>query len=98
MILGKKPEPRTLEEWLRAATDDLLPTDRERVSLEIQCHYTDAVERHIAQGAPMESAKKNALAELGPASDAANRFNTYYFTQSQQKRLNGIVRNVRDPW
>src|SRR5580704_16871595 len=97
MILGK-PEIRTFDDWLGFATKELMPTDRERVRLEIQAHYTDAVERHVTEGASMESAQKKALAELGSAVGAATRLCTYYFTQRQQKRLNAVVRNARDPW
>jgi hypothetical protein len=83
MILGLEPPVTTLNQWLEIATYDLVAPARERIRVEIEAHYAEAVANHLAQqDVSKAEAEMAALAELGPASAAAKRFSKQYLSES----------------
>jgi hypothetical protein len=57
--------------WLEIATHDLPPEACELVWMEIEGHYLDALDDHLAQGKSLDAAHRAAMAALGDADEAA---------------------------
>jgi hypothetical protein len=72
--------PRTLPEWRGRATRFLIPSAKTRIGAEIEAHYTEAVQFHLANGFTEAEAQAAALAELGSAPAANRRFRQKYLT------------------
>lgn len=99
MILGFPPPPvQTLPEWLEIATRELTDASKERIGLEIEAHYAEAVEAHLENGSSESEAQKAALAELGNAHVAGKRFRKQYLTQEDIDRLKKWNYGVRSIW
>jgi hypothetical protein len=88
MILGNpSPKPANLAEWLEQATGDLVPSAQARIRPEIEAHYADAVQAHLANGADEPTAHAAALTDLGNAPAAARRFRREHLTDEDARRM-----------
>jgi hypothetical protein len=77
----------SLAEWLEIATDGIAAAGRERIAREIEVHFAEAVESHLAQGETEEAAKDNALRDLGDAKTARRKFRKRHLTAKEEHRL-----------
>jgi hypothetical protein len=75
-------KPRTLAEWRDRATWFLIPSAKKRIHAEIETHYTEAVQSHLANGLTETEAQAATLAELGSAQAANRRFRQKHLTMS----------------
>ena len=80
--MNHSPDNRaqSLAEWLEQATNGLVAPARERIKLEIEAHYAEAVEARLAEGMNLESAEPAALEELGDVRAAAKAFRKQHVT------------------
>ena len=62
------------------ATKDLAPIGKVRICAEIEAHFADGVESHLAEGHLLEQARQAVLDELGDPSSAAKRFRKLHLT------------------
>ncbi len=74
---------KSLPEWLNAATNNLSAPAKERIKLEIESHFQQAIESHCAEGVTEGQAQTRALAELGDAKAAAKSFRKTYLTATE---------------
>jgi len=81
MSFFQKPRVHTLSDWLELATGKLAAPAKERIKVEIEAHYTDAVGGHLKNDLSESAAQVAALAELGDASAAARRFRRRHLTE-----------------
>jgi hypothetical protein len=104
MILGKTPpeklpldgrQPQNFSEWLEVATWNLVPSAQARVRPEIEAHYAEAVQAHLAADVGDSAAQAAALADLGEAKAAAKRFSQQYLTTLEVKTLGKQIFNAR---
>jgi hypothetical protein len=94
---GETPDTAILRWWLNVATWDLVAPAQERIRLEIEAHYADAVETLVAEGRTRPEAQVEALAELGDARAAAKRFRQRHLTQTEAERLAKVLSCSRSP-
>lgn len=87
MSLFQKPQPQTLPEWLEIATRKLTDVSKDRIRLEIEAHYAEAVEAHRENGLSESTAQTSALAELGDAKAAGKRFRKRHVTERDAQTL-----------
>lgn len=87
-----------LQGWLEVATDDLADSAKSRITTEIQTHYDEAVLSHLADGETEESARSNALKELGDPRDAKERFQKTYLTVREERWLIGVESTATAPF
>jgi hypothetical protein len=93
-------EPETYGEhiladwWLGIATANLSAPAKQRIRLEIEAHYADGVESHLANGCSEDRAHAAALAELGDPIAAAKSFRRRHLTITEAKRVRGILHSV----
>jgi hypothetical protein len=87
MIPGNNFKPASLSEWLEIATKGIAAAGKERITREIEAHFAEAVEAHIAQGEPEPVAQAKAVIALGDATVAAKRFRRNHFTEEEVKSL-----------
>jgi cation transport ATPase len=83
---------QTLSEWLDVATKQLTVPAKERIQLEIEGHYAEAVNAHLAAGLSEPDAQTMALAELGNARAAARRFRKRHLTEREAEKVEQAVR------
>jgi hypothetical protein len=76
-----------LSAWLKVATDRLCDSAKSRITLEIEAHFNEAVQAHLADGRSLIDAQGNALDELGDPKRASRRFLKKHVTQSQLEKL-----------
>jgi hypothetical protein len=96
MILGVKIiKPENLGQWLEVATYDLVAPAKERIRVEIEAHYAEAVASHMANGISQTQAELAALAELGDAPTAGNKFRKQYLTESEVSGDKSVVKMAR---
>jgi len=69
------------------ATKGIAAAGKERITREIEVHFAEAVEAHIAKGEPQEIAQASALAELGDAKTARRRFLKKHLTTLEEKHV-----------
>ena len=86
-MIFKNPEPKGLAEWLEIAAEGIASTGKERITREIEVHFTEAVESHLAQGETEEAVKDNALRDLGDAKTARRKFRKRHLTAKEEHRL-----------
>ena len=84
----------SLTEWLDTATATLSAPAKERIQLEIESHFQEAVASHCAQGMTGIEAQARALAELGDAQAAARTFRRSYLTEAEAK----VVKMELERW
>jgi hypothetical protein len=87
MSLLQKPEVQTLSEWLEIVTRKLTDVSKDRIRVEIEGHYTEAVEAHREEGLSETDARTKAVAELGDAKAAARRFRKQHLTEREEKMV-----------
>jgi hypothetical protein len=76
-----------LPEWLGIATKDLVAPAKERIQSEIESHYAEASAAHLVAGLSESNARKEALAELGDAQEAAKRFRKQHLTVNEAEKI-----------
>lgn len=86
---------QTLDQWLQIATERLSPGAKERIALEIQAHFADAVENLVSQGLAQSEAQAQALTDLGDASAAGRRFSRSHLTEADVERIERLVSSYR---
>jgi hypothetical protein len=84
-------------EWLMLATKDLCESAKLRVSTEIEAHYKESVDAHVAEGVSEEESRKIALAELGDPKVAGKRFQNEHLTVNEVKKLKSALDSARKP-
>jgi hypothetical protein len=77
----------SLPEWLNAATENLSAPAKERIKLEIESHFQQAMESHCAEGLTEHEAQTRALTELGNAQAAARSFRKTHLTEKEANAL-----------
>jgi len=95
MNIFQKPKVQTLAEWLEIATKKLESAAKERIRTEIEVHYAEAVESHLADGLAESAARAAALSDLGDARIAARRFRRQHLTEGDVKMLQNLEKQVR---
>jgi hypothetical protein len=80
-------KPSDLAQWLETATEGIASSGKERIRREIEAHYAEAVEAHLAKGEAEPVAQANALGELGNARTAGRRFRRRHLTEREERRL-----------
>jgi hypothetical protein len=84
---------QTLPEWLETATGKLVPSAQARVRSEIEAHFAEAVQAHLAGGMTEPAAQAAALADLGHAKAAARRFGREHLTNNDAGVIAGLIKN-----
>jgi len=87
----KNLEPKNLAEWLGIATRGLAASGRERITREIEAHFAEAVEAHLAQGEPEPVAQARAIIALGDATEAAKRFQRSCLTDEERQLVSKVL-------
>jgi hypothetical protein len=87
-----------LSAWLKVATDRLCDSAKARITLEIEAHFNEAVEAHIADGKPPVEAQAQALAELGNPEKAGRRFRKKHLTEKEVKKILGLMAAAAKPY
>jgi len=87
MYFFSHPKVQTLDAWLALATGALVPSAQAPIRAEIEAHYAEALQTHLANGSAESAAHAAALADLGNAKSAARRFRRTYLTQKEAHRL-----------
>jgi len=94
MNLFKKRQPQNLAEWLEIATKWLAASPKERIQTEIQAHYAEAIEKHIAGGLSESAAQTAALDELGEARIVARDFRKRHLTEHETKWIEKMLKSA----
>lgn len=87
MSIFRRHQVPTLSEWLEIATRKLTDASKERIRVEIEAHYAEAVNAHGDKGLSEADAQTKALAELGDAKVASRRFRKQHLTQQEDQWL-----------
>jgi hypothetical protein len=85
-----------LTAWTLLATDGLAEEVQERIKREVEAHFCDAVENHLADGLPAKAAEEMALSELGDINTAARGFRKRYVTMEETRWLYKRIGLLRD--
>jgi hypothetical protein len=91
MIPGKNFKPESLSKWLGIATCGLAASGKERITREIDVHFAEAVEAHLAQGEPEPVAQAKAIVELGDPVAAAKRFRRSCLMEEERLLLSKLL-------
>jgi hypothetical protein len=91
MKMFRRRQAQTLSEWLEVATRKLVAPARERIRVEIEAHYAEAVEALLESGLSEAAATAKAVAELGTARAAAKRFRKEHLTEWEEQLLEWTV-------
>jgi hypothetical protein len=78
-----------LTAWVLLATYGLVAPARERIKREIEAHYAEAVDGHLAEGLSRNEAEAVSLLELGEIRDAAKAFRKRHLTEEEVISLHG---------
>lgn len=89
---------RGLAGWLEIATDGLEAPAKQRIAHEIEVHYAEAINDHMAAGEPELSAQLTALEELGDPQAAAVNFQKSHLTESEAKLMKGMEWTASKPF
>lgn len=98
MNIFHRRQVQTLSEWLEIATRKLTDASKERIRLEIDSHYADAVGAHREDGLSEADAQTKALTELGAPKTAARRFRKQHLTEREDQRLKNSEKMARSIW
>ena len=83
----EKNIPDSLSNWLKIATRGLAANGKERIAREIEVHFAEAVEAHIAKGRQEPVAPAGAIIALGNATlGRRNDFERNISASQKQKR------------
>lgn len=88
-------------EWLAIATLDLIAPARERIKVEIEAHYADAVKSRMADGLTQEDAEAATLLALGDPFAAGRSFRQRHLTLDDERWLGKWLQSCRNramPW
>jgi uncharacterized membrane protein len=88
---------RGLAGWLEIATDGLEESATQRIANEIEAHYAESVNAHVAAGGSEECAQTNALSELGDPKRAAAEFKKNHLTESEAEWMQRVERTAAQP-
>lgn len=88
----------TLAGWIDIATGDLELPARQRIAIEIQSHYAEAVSAHVAVGEAESTAQATALTELGDPAQAARNFKKSHLTEAEAKSVNTMEEEAARPF
>ena len=88
----ERPSKEGLDAWLETATDDLTAPVRERIRVELQSHFADAVADHMANGFTEAEAKAAALSGLGSPTAARRRFHRRHLTEKDVERIGNTMK------
>jgi hypothetical protein len=80
--------------WLRTATKGLAAPAKERIRLEIEAHYAEALAAHLAKGLSEPNARMAALADLGDAEKAAKRFRKHHLTERDVEQVHEMLKRA----
>jgi hypothetical protein len=86
---------QSLDEWLSAATEKLSAPAKERIKLEIEAHFQDAIEAYRTEGQGDSEARVHALADLGDAKAAAKKFRKRHLTETETTHLKKTLNYYR---
>jgi hypothetical protein len=108
MILGQSQQPwrgtnppssgqklHDLSAWLETATWALVPSAQARVRAEIEAHFAEAVQSHLANGLFASAAQAAAVADLGDPHAAAQRFRREHLTIGEAKAVGARLNAAR---
>ncbi len=84
-----KPTP-FINAWLGIAARGLCDEAKARISVEIQAHLAEAVERHQQDGLSPEAALQQAYKELGDPERVHQKFRGTHLTESQMNEVRTI--------
>ena len=85
------PEPKDLVEWLDIATKGIASAGKERITREIEVHFAEAVEGHLAKGETEEVAQARAIIALGDPTVAAKRFRRSCLTEEERQLVSKLL-------
>ncbi len=91
-------QPYELQAWLRIATKALATRAKERIRLEIEAHYAEAVSDHLRKGLSESDARSVALAELGDAGKAAKCFRKCHLTTREAEGVERAFSRLGSRW
>jgi hypothetical protein len=91
-------QPYELHAWLRIATKGLAARAKERIRLEIEAHYADAVSDHLRIGLSESDARSAALAGLGDARKAAKCFHERHLTTREAEGVERTISRQGSRW
>jgi hypothetical protein len=86
--------PPELEEWLRRASANLIPSACESIRREIASHYKDAVADAIRSGMPETDAIDSALRNLGSPRRANRQYSREYLTDGEWTMIGRVLQNA----
>lgn len=84
-------QAESLGEWLVIATLGLVAPAQERIKLEIEAHYADAVKSNLDLGLAPEEAESAALLELGDPKTAAKSFRKRHLTEKEGEQVQELL-------
>lgn len=80
-----------LDRWLEYATKNLCEEARREIRQEIETHYSDALESHVAAGQPDPEARLLAMADLGDPKESNRQFRRSHLTLKEAKHFSGLL-------
>jgi hypothetical protein len=87
MKVFRSHQAQDLHEWLEITTKDLVAPAKERIRTEIEAHYAEAAAAHLVEGLSESDARRETMAELGDAQEAAKRFRRQHLTVNEAKKI-----------
>lgn len=86
---------QSLALWLSIATRGLVTPSRQRIQLEIEAHFADAVKSRLDEGLTQAAAEAAALQELGAPKAAAKDFRKRHLTEDEEQWLRKWLKSSR---
>src|SRR5437660_1779231 len=80
--------------WLDVATKDLATGAQARIRSEIETHYAESVQFHLAEGMSEPDAQAVAFTELGEPTIAAKHFRKHHLTAGEESKLQKLEKNA----
>jgi hypothetical protein len=81
-----------IEKWISTATYGLAQEEIGRIKADIEQHFADACMVYQEKGASITQAEARALADLGDAGAANEKYRALYFTQLDDERIKRLLR------
>jgi hypothetical protein len=81
---------QNLAQWLDVSTERLSAPAKQRIKLEIESHFQDAVEAYRNEGQTESEAQACALTDLGDAKTARKHFRKSHLTEKEAKELGKV--------
>ena len=89
--MSPHPSVRNVDDWLVIATKDLAPVGKVRICAEIEAHFADGVESHLAEGHSLAQSRDAVLAELGDPFSAGKRFRKRHLTVKEAAFIQTLI-------